>query len=101
MQEWLNWLAWKASIPQKGIGGSNPPLSAKSKKSPRLCGGFFCFLTMAVMPWYEQTAEENNIILGVAQDDFLLLKRHRGGSRAKRVIPPPLSATSGINQVTI
>lgn len=29
MQEWLNWLAWKASIPQKGIGGSNPPLSAK------------------------------------------------------------------------
>ncbi len=28
MQEWLNWLAWKASIPQKGIGGSNPPLSA-------------------------------------------------------------------------
>ena len=28
MQEWLNWPAWKASIPQKGIGGSNPPLSA-------------------------------------------------------------------------
>jgi hypothetical protein len=28
MQEWLNWLAWKASIPQKGIGGSNPPFSA-------------------------------------------------------------------------
>jgi hypothetical protein len=45
---------------------------------------------MAVMPWYEQTAEENNIILGNAQDDFLLLKHCRGGSRAKRVIPPPL-----------
>ena len=43
MQEWLNWLAWKASIPQKGIGGSNPPLSAKSKKSSRLFGGFFVF----------------------------------------------------------
>ena len=30
MQEWLNWPAWKASKPQKGFGGSNPPLSAKS-----------------------------------------------------------------------
>jgi hypothetical protein len=39
------------------------------------------------MLWYEQTAEENNIILGNAQDDFLLLKHHYGGSRAKRVIP--------------
>ena len=28
MQEWLNWLAWKASIRQKRIGGSNPPHSA-------------------------------------------------------------------------
>lgn len=28
MQEWLNWLAWKAGIPQKGIRGSNPLLSA-------------------------------------------------------------------------
>ncbi len=33
MQEWFNWLAWKASIPQKGIGGSNPPLSAKPIRS--------------------------------------------------------------------
>ncbi len=31
VQEWLNWLAWKASIPQKGVGGSNPFLSAKPK----------------------------------------------------------------------
>ena len=29
MQEWLNWPAWKASKPQKGFGGSNPPLSAE------------------------------------------------------------------------
>ena len=28
MQEWLNWHAWKACVPQKGTGGSNPPLSA-------------------------------------------------------------------------
>jgi hypothetical protein len=28
MQEWLIWPAWKACIPHKGIGGSNPPLSA-------------------------------------------------------------------------
>ncbi len=34
MQEWFNWPAWKASVPQKGTGGSNPPLSAKSKQAP-------------------------------------------------------------------
>jgi hypothetical protein len=28
MQEWFNWHAWKACVPQKGTGGSNPPLSA-------------------------------------------------------------------------
>lgn len=27
VSEWLKELAWKASIPQKGIGGSNPFLS--------------------------------------------------------------------------
>jgi hypothetical protein len=31
MQEWFNWHAWKACVPQKGTGGSNPPLSAKLK----------------------------------------------------------------------
>ena len=31
MQEWFNWHAWKACVPQKGTGGSNPPLSAKPK----------------------------------------------------------------------
>ena len=28
MQEWLNWHAWKACVPQKGTEGSNPSLSA-------------------------------------------------------------------------
>ncbi len=31
MQEWFNWHAWKACVPQKGTGGSNPPLSATLK----------------------------------------------------------------------
>ena len=31
MLEWLKRHAWKACIPLKGIGGSNPPLSAKEK----------------------------------------------------------------------
>ena len=35
MQEWLNWPAWKASKPQKGFGGSNPPLSAKRNEARR------------------------------------------------------------------
>jgi hypothetical protein len=30
----------------------------------------FLFSDDAVMLWYEQTAKENNIILGTAQDDF-------------------------------
>ena len=29
VQEWLNWHAWKACVPQKGTEGSNPSLSAK------------------------------------------------------------------------
>ncbi len=29
MQEWLNWHAWKACVPQKGTEGSNPSLSAQ------------------------------------------------------------------------
>ena len=28
MSEWFKERAWKVRIPQKGIGGSNPPLSA-------------------------------------------------------------------------
>ena len=32
VSEWSNVLAWKAGIP-KGIGGSNPLLSAKQEKS--------------------------------------------------------------------
>ena len=30
MLEWLKRHAWKACIPLKGIGGSNPPLSAET-----------------------------------------------------------------------
>jgi hypothetical protein len=41
MQEWLNWLAWKAGIPQKGIRGSNPLLSAEVKE---LIGSISSFL---------------------------------------------------------
>ena len=45
MQEWLNWPAWKASKPQKGFGGSNPPLSAKIKRSKEMSilSTSFCF----------------------------------------------------------
>ena len=33
MLEWLKRHAWKACIPLKGIGGSNPPLSARAGKA--------------------------------------------------------------------
>ena|GEM_PF-1308387 len=29
MSEWFKERAWKVRMPQKGIGGSNPPLSAQ------------------------------------------------------------------------
>ena len=42
MQEWLNWHAWKACIPQ-GIEGSNPSLSANQNHGPER--GHFHFWT--------------------------------------------------------
>ena len=41
MQEWFNWHAWKACVPQKGTGGSNPPLSADSNYSRSLLRDFY------------------------------------------------------------
>jgi hypothetical protein len=43
MQEWFNWHAWKACVPQKGTGGSNPPLSAKAKQILRQSAEDFVF----------------------------------------------------------
>ena|SRR5690606_11913834 len=47
VQEWLNWHAWKACIPQ-GIEGSNPSLSATNKK-PREAGLFYFPASQACM----------------------------------------------------
>ena len=43
MQEWFNWHAWKACVPQKGTGGSNPPLSAKTNYSLSFAEGFLFY----------------------------------------------------------
>ena len=46
MLEWLKRHAWKACIPLKGIGGSNPPLSAFTvKKRKLIMASFFAFIT--------------------------------------------------------
>ena len=45
MSEWLKEHAWKACVPQKGIEGSNPSLSANYKSIKRLsasAGSLFC-----------------------------------------------------------
>ncbi len=44
MQEWLNWHAWKACVPQKGTGGSNPPLSAVGMNASPPSGGLVSIL---------------------------------------------------------
>ena len=42
--EWLKRHAWKACIPLKGIGGSNPPLSAYESCKFFLLTGLFVFM---------------------------------------------------------
>ena len=41
MLEWLKRHAWKACIPQKGISGSNPDLSARNGTAGSVAGCFF------------------------------------------------------------
>ena len=45
VHEWLKWHAWKACVPLKGTGGSNPFLSAFARQSLFLDDGglFFCY----------------------------------------------------------
>ena len=50
MQEWFNWPAWKASVLQKGTGGSNPPFSAKTNYSRSLLRDFYFQLTEPGLP---------------------------------------------------
>lgn len=53
MPEWLNGLAWKACILQKGIEGSNPSLSAVRLKTLRGCSkGFFHFKNIPIFPLF-------------------------------------------------
>ena len=48
MSEWFKERAWKVRIPQKGIGGSNPPLSARPEsvraRIATMLQSFFCAL---------------------------------------------------------
>ena len=45
MQEWFNWHAWKACVPQKGTEGSNPSLSANSFYKSYICTNLYESLT--------------------------------------------------------
>lgn len=72
MQEWLNWHAWKACIPLKGIRGSNPLLSAKNQaftecKMDRK--GFFFGTLFGLIPQLRRNAPLNH--------DFRFLPVHR------------------------
>ncbi len=59
MQEWFNWHAWKACVPQKGTGGSNPPLSATTI-APRSTAAGFCFQLSKPGSPERRTAENKN-----------------------------------------
>ena len=50
LERWPSWSmahAWKVCIPQKGIMGSNPILSAEIKIAPLLAGHFFLLEILA------------------------------------------------------
>ncbi len=57
MQEWLNWHAWKACVPQKGTGGSNPFLSA-TMNDPAI-GGVIYFADNALKACFQKRWREN------------------------------------------
>ena len=62
MQEWFNWHAWKACVPQKGTGGSNPPLSAKPKQiTPTARRGDFCFQNDRTKPFFVKVVMKTKI----------------------------------------
>ena len=66
MLEWLKRHAWKACIPLKGIGGSNPPLSANKQKLQGFdfIEAFFVFVSQAefVRVQIHKHKKENSIL---------------------------------------
>ena len=104
MQERFNWHAWKACVPQKGTGGSNPPLSAPALQAGPLQGSpaFIFMLTTSKLACEEKSIKiksmhlrcipavpEQVLPLGIMSAANNPRRRRRGLlSRAKRVIPP-------------
>ena len=66
MSEWFKERAWKVRIPQKGIGGSNPPLSANKQKLQGFdfIEAFFVFVSQAefVRVQIHKHKKENSIL---------------------------------------
>ena len=95
MQEWLNWPAWKARIPHKGIGGSNPPLSASEVKAGYSPGFLFS------LPGGSLLTTPEKKIKNFAKQRLLLQCKlpHPGERRAKRG-NPPFSFLSGGSLLT-
>ena len=60
MQEWFNWHAWKACVPQKGTGGSNPFLSANHDLTPPLAGFFILTTTRCKLACISGGGKINN-----------------------------------------
>ena len=104
MQEWLNWPAWKASKPQKGFGGSNPPLSAKQTKQRDVeQSTSFCFSMLrhklVCRAWRRKTkvVDLSTLCVVVLQG---APRRVRGktSSALRYEVNPPLSAKNRTKQ---
>jgi hypothetical protein len=89
MQEWFNWHAWKACVPQKGTGGSNPPLSAPTNQTLRQSAEGFCFTEAPKKACFLKEARKNKNIRGAG-----LICRCRDLSTGIIENNPPLSAKS-------
>ena len=94
MQEWFNWHAWKACVPQKGTGGSNPPLSAKAKIIHRRSRGIF-ILGISEPCSHERGKPQNKKTIRVKRvRDYFGFEAPPPGINS---VNPPLSAKAKIN----
>ena len=86
MQEWFNWHAWKACVPQKGTGGSKPPLSAKPKQIMRRSGALFFSKLIEQNLFCEDQAKNKYIKFFAEKLDLLWLCWIPPGARRRQ--PP-------------
>ena len=84
MLEWLKRHAWKACIPQKGISGSNPDLSAEKTAAWCDSTGLFCCMANGVLALRETCNKTARTAAGRGLPSLFCASSPTGIARAKR-----------------